>query len=166
VALQRKIAAMLEFSTEYRGRAMRSNLDELGLSKGDRLIPSSTMPDVALFEKLEVPFVITFFKWNKTGRLTDITPLYKIPGVTCEVICIDLLHSWHLGGCAEFVGEALMFVLQSGLYTQGSTLPAADAQQVALLKLKADLWAYYHRRAQTDPEFKLTGSRVRSCILN
>jgi hypothetical protein len=160
VALQKKIAAMLEFSSEHKGRAMRSNLDELGLSKGDRLTPSPTMPDVALFEEMVVPFAATFFKWNKNSRLTNITPLYKIPGVTCDVICIDLLHSWHLGGCAEFVGEALMFVLQSGFYTQGSTLPAADAQQVALLKLKADLWAYYHRRSQSDPDFKLTGSRV------
>jgi hypothetical protein len=83
-----------------------------------------------------------------------------IPGVTSDVLGIDLLHSWHLGGVSEFVGEALWFTLPSGVYTRGFTGAAADAQQIDLLKLKADLWSYYQRRSQSDPDFKSTGSRI------
>jgi hypothetical protein len=141
---------------------MRSDIDVFRLKKGDRLIPCSGMPDTALFEGLKVPFTVSFFRYDKNSRLTNISPLFRVPGFTLDKLAIDLLHSWHLGGVSEFVGEVLWFMIHCGFYTRGLNAPAADVQQVALLKLKADLWAYYHRRSQSDPEFRSTGSRVRA----
>jgi hypothetical protein len=166
-AQKKIIAAQLECSLEHRGRALRSDLDAFRLKKGDRLIPTNGLPDTHAFEAASVPFVVTFFRCGKRSRLTNASPLYKIPGLTSDLLAIDLLHSWHLGGCAEFVGEALWFVVHSGLYTQGHNAPAADCEQVALLKLKADLWSYYSRRSLSDPDFKSSGSRVDlQCTVN
>jgi hypothetical protein len=54
------IASLFEFSLEYRGRALRENIDGLGLKKGDRLVLTNELPDVALFEQAVVPCVAIF----------------------------------------------------------------------------------------------------------
>jgi hypothetical protein len=165
-ALHRQLIANLEYSSEYRGRSLQCDFPALGLVRGDRLLPTTELQDVAEFDFRSVPFDVQFLKFDKQSRLTQITPLYKIPNVSCDIICIDLLHSWHLGGCSEYVGEVLQFVLGCGVYTRHlRNAPAADAHQVALIKLKADVWSYYSRRMQSDPSFKTSGSRVRPGLL-
>jgi hypothetical protein len=142
---------------------MREAMPSIGLAKGDRLIPTTTLLDVASFDTATLPVTVRFFVYNKDSRLTNVTPLYEIPNLTADRICVDLLHSWHLGGVSEFVGEVLWFVVHSGVYTKHARITSAtDAHKVSLIRLKADLWAYYQRRTERDPDFKTTGSRVAS----
>jgi hypothetical protein len=43
------------------------------------------------------------------------TLLFK---VGLETIAIDLLHTWHLGGIAEYVGASLWFIIHAGVLVQ------------------------------------------------
>jgi hypothetical protein len=146
---------------------MTDDLATVGLQKGDRLIPDSRLHDVALFDELTLPITVRFFKFDKNSRLTNVTPLYDVPNISSDTICIDLLHAWHLGGCSEFIGEVMHFVIGSGIYTRGAKIAAAaDAREVSLIRLKADVWAYYQRRAARDPDFKSSGTRVHLPLRN
>jgi hypothetical protein len=49
--------------------------------QGDRLAPSPGMLDVAMFEKLETPFNVTVWRFDKSSRLTFASPILQIPGV-------------------------------------------------------------------------------------
>ena len=39
-------------------------------------------------------------------------PLLSVPGVSLDILAIDLLHTWHLGGLGHFVGFAAMVVIK------------------------------------------------------
>ena len=90
------------------------------------------------------------------------SPLMAIPGVSLLILCIDLLHTWHLGGLSHYIGFALWALIRTGIWSRHIPgLPAADQHKISLLHLKTLMWAYYKRRRATDARFKKAGSQVR-----
>ena len=71
-ALRAVVTAMLQYSTEYRGRIMTADYPTLGLLKNDRLEPSTTLPDVALFETTATPFQALFWRLESTRVLHEV----------------------------------------------------------------------------------------------
>jgi hypothetical protein len=118
------------------------------------------MQDVAQFDTNQLPFKCTFMSYSKMSRLTQVSPLFQIPGFSADIIAVDLLHSWHLGGIAEYVGFVFWFIIHSGIFVRHMTTAALDGYKISLIRLKADLWAYYAERSATDPHFKTAGLKV------
>ena len=94
----------------------------------------------------------------------NILPLLSIEGVTTASWGIDLLHSWHLGPEASYVGHVLYFLLRIGIYTRDSPAFLADEDLMAirLNQLKADVWRYYRKRQRDDSsgDWKRRGSTI------
>ena len=127
-------------------------------------MPSKNLPDVAQFETTVLPFVCVFFEFSKEARVVNISPLLSIEGVTTASWGIDLLHSWHLGPEASYVGHVLYFLLRIGIYTRDSPAFLADEDLMAtgLNQLKADVWRYYRKRQRGDSsgDWKRRGSTI------
>ncbi len=88
-------------------------------------------------------------------------PLLSVPGVTLYIVCVDILHGWHLGGLGHFVGFACWALVKSGIWSRHIPgLVAADQYKVSLIMLKTLMWAHYKRRRLTDLKFKTSGSQV------
>ena len=92
-------------------------------------------------------------------------PLLSVPGVSLDILAIDLLHTWHLGGLGHFVGFAMWCLIRSGIWSRHIPgLLAADQYKISIIHLKTLMWAYYKRRRTTDARFKTTGSQVRTFL--
>ena len=133
------------------------------LQTNDRLHPSRALRDVANFEFQDLPFDCTFWRFDpKSARLLHLSPLMQIPGVGMSTWCVDILHSWHLGGLARFIGSSLWFVLRSDVYGVGANMPwlmADDILYLNLLRLRSELWLHYQQKSR-DPEWRKSASRV------
>ena len=119
--VQREVARLMIYRKSGRGRCLQKKHDALGLPKNARLEPSSTLPDVGLFEMQDVPFRCIWYVGGQHGRVLHISPLLRIPGVTLDSWCIDLLHSWHYGPMSTFLTFAIRALLQTDLYRSGNS---------------------------------------------
>ena len=160
--VQREVARLMIYRKSGRGRCLQKKHDALGLPKNARLEPSSTLPDVGLFEMQDVPFRCIWYVGGQHGRVLHISPLLRIPGVTLDSWCIDLLHSWHYGPMSTFLTFAIRALLQTDLYRSGNSdfLDREENEKLALLTLRAELWMYYKQRRATDPNWSKQGSEA------
>ena len=144
-----------------RGRTITRDLPRFNLMRGDRMEPSDAVWDVFQFETLTPPFDVVFWRMTSRDRILHTSPLFDIPGISIRSHAIDLLHTWHLGAEACYLGLFFNFVLGSGVFNPsipyGST---SDNRRFAMMTLKGDLWRYYAERRRTDPSFRRRGSMV------
>ena len=103
---------------------------------------------------------------RREDRLLHKSPLFDVPGCGPHLFAIDLLHTWHLGALALYVGEVLWLLLHSRVLSPGAAgLPSAEQHRHGLLQLRAELWLYYAAKRREDPEWKRLGSQVDSLTL-
>jgi hypothetical protein len=89
-----------------RGRSLRNNIPRLHLIVGDRLEPSSTLRDVAQFEAVAPGTIIVFWRSSKQTRTHHRNPLFDVGlGISITLLCVDLLHAFHLGVMKEFANS-------------------------------------------------------------
>ena len=86
------------------GRSLQRDYKPLGLLSGDRLEPSRVLIDVAAFDTLENMQVgqeveITFWMRSEESLCLHRTPLWnpRLGLTPSRVICVDVLHTCHLG---------------------------------------------------------------------
>ncbi|CAE7032303.1 unnamed protein product [Symbiodinium sp. CCMP2592] len=148
-----RINAQLRYRRPGRGRCLKQNIPLLGLRKGWRLEPSSSLPDVDDFAKQRCPFSCVFYTGGKDGRVLHLSPFLQIPGVTMNTWCVDVLHTWHYGPMSTFIAHSLRHLLRSPVYRpSASDLDKEEADKLALLTLRAELWSYYKRRRENDED--------------
>ncbi len=72
-----------------------------------------------------------------------------------RTICVDVLHTFHLGILVEFTKLALWRLLEAGVWgaLEGNM---EESLRVAVLTLRNALWSWYERRHRTFPEEHLT----------
>jgi hypothetical protein len=132
-----------------------------GLKAGDRLDPGLDVVDVSQFEFIPVPFRTTWWRMTREDWIMHDSPLFKIEGVSALLYGVDLLHAWHLGGCAIYIAEVFWLVLKSKLFAPPIRwLTAADCTKLGLMRLRSEMWLYYKVKTKTDPNFKIKGSKA------
>ena len=142
------------------GRVLKKEFAALGLKQGDRLEPSSELPDVDTFNVQPCPFKSVFHTAGPNSRVLHISPLLSIPGVSLDTWCVDVLHTWHYGPLSTFIASALRTLLQTPIYQPNMDgLDNIETQKLALLALKAELWMYYKRKRHEE-DWRKRGSEA------
>ena len=157
--LRSKVYQSLAYRRKFRGRVLLRDVRELGLKKHSRLMPSTTLPDVAMFEFMEVPFTASWWTATPDDRLLHDCPLFQVPGVTLEAWSLDLMHAWHLGPVQTLVSMGFNFCLDTGLWSPKTDIDASEKRRLGLLALKAELFQWY-RDQRKDPEWRKRGTEV------
>jgi hypothetical protein len=161
VEVQQSVYRLLIYKKANRGRCLKKPLRVLGLKAGDRLEPSGSVPDVAQFERLQPPFWCVFHTGGKHGRVMHKSPLVEIPGVDITAWNVDLLHTWHYGPMSTYISYTILQLLATPLWRSAiAGLEREEADKLALLGLKAELWTFYKHRRETDESWKKKGSEV------
>jgi hypothetical protein len=151
----------LTYRKKTRGRTIMYDIPRLGVSAGYRLEPSATLPDVGKFEMTPTPFFTHFWCADSDARVQHESPILAIEGVTLRTWCIDLLHSWHLGPLASYIGHCLHFFIASRIWSPDLPfLDAEEMQKLSLLHIKSEIWQYYKNRRATDKEWTTKGSQA------
>ena len=139
------------------GRCLTRGLATLGLLKGDRLEPSPEQPNVAAVDnRTDFPFVLTFWRTSAESQCRHRNPLFSRRSyITPEIICIDELHTLHLGVFGDYSGTVVWQCLDAGVWgaREGRSEDAYTAK--AVLRLKSDLMAWYKRHKRTNPGIPL-----------
>ena len=140
----------LVYRKDCRGRALAENLQDLGLKKYDRPLPTKVLPDVALFEHLSVPFKVVFWRMTKRDRVVHDCPLLTdIPGDLYDAWVVDGLHGWALGGLGCYVAWVFQFILKVQIFTPSSEhIDSEQRDRLALLHVKALLQTHYNKLKQ------------------
>ena len=107
------IASSLKHSYNRMGRVLCKDFLTFGLRAGDRLEPCLTLPDVAEFDSQAVPFDSMFFRCSKNSRIIHPSPILEIRGAWTHVVGIDLLHTWHLGPLASYIGSVFWHLIEA-----------------------------------------------------
>ncbi|CAL1136592.1 unnamed protein product [Cladocopium goreaui] len=157
--VQKQIFRLLVCKENRRGRVLSKPCACLGLPQWARLMPTPTMPDVASFEFLTVPFKASFWVSPLDFRLTHDCPLMELKGVGLEMWSLDLMHGWHLGPLQLLVSLSLNFCIDSGLWAPDTGLDAADSRKISLLAIKAELFNFYKIK-RSDPDWVGKSSEV------
>jgi len=158
---QKEISAALRYSEDCMGRSVGTDIPRVGLPSGDRLEPSKSFRDVGTFELMPVPFTARVWRGSKEDRITHVSPLFSIEGVSLRSLCIDLLHTWALGPCSVFTAFVIWHFLRCGVFASSLSWLGRDAQnKIGLLHIKSLMFSYYRRRAETDQRWKKSGSQI------
>ncbi|CAE7761127.1 unnamed protein product [Symbiodinium sp. CCMP2456] len=165
----RKLHSLLRYSKNGRGRCLKASFPLLGLRKGNRLEPSASLLDVDKFMQLTTPFSCTFYTGGPHGRILHQSPFLKIPGVTLDCWCIDVLHTWHFGPLSSYIAHSLRLLISSSVYRPADQdLDKEEADKLALLHIRAELWSFYKRRREADEDgtWRKKGTEVWNLTLN
>ena len=129
-------------------------------------MPTRILPDVARFEFLPVPFIVTFWRMSKTDRVIHECPLITAaPGRLYDAWVVDGLHSWALGPLGGLIASMFQFILKTKILTPVSMyMESEDLDRLALLHIKALMQVHY-RKVKRDPNHKRTHTEVCSKAL-
>ena len=130
-------------SNGYHGRALFSDYPAKNLVKGDRLEPSRELRDVHELDLVtNLPLKLTFWSTSKQTRLNRKTPLFTIPGLTCELTSFCSLHILELGLYGRWCSTMFWFILLCNVFdletTDQETL--CDAGMPFLRQMYFEFW--------------------------
>ena len=158
--LRTTVYQALGYRKKFRGRVVLRDVPELGLKKHSRLMPSSTLRDVSMFEFTEVPFVTLWWIASPDhAKLLHDCPLFEVPGISLEAWSLDLMHAWHLGPVQTLVSMGINFCLDTGLWSPKTDIDALEKRKLGMLALRAELFQWYRDQRQ-DPEWKQKGTEA------
>ena len=158
-----RLLGHLDFFNEPQagGRCLISDFAELGLLARDRLEPSDDCPDPSNVQNCnDFPLRLTFWRVHDQGMTKHRNPLFhERTGLTVENICIDEMHTLHLGVFSNFVSAALWEAIRSDCLVMGrSSMRKETADLKACAALRQDLFRWYKaefRRDKKKPLYKL-----------
>lgn len=141
------------------GRALTADVPECNLLAGDRLEPCAALFDVGCLEYMAAfPATLVFWRVKEQSLCQFRCPLWdpELHITPTTVVCIDLMHTLHLGVMLEFGKEAVWALLGSSIWNTGVDLTAEEQVKVKTMLLRNDLWAWYRARAKSHPHETLT----------
>ena len=120
--IQNRLTPLLEYDKKQAGsygRSLKEDVPELLLLKGDRLEPSTVLPDVGMFGTLRIdpalPITVIFWRVGEETLARHRNPILD-PALGVSVvrsIAIDTLHTLHLGVFKSWVKVVLWKLLLS-----------------------------------------------------
>lgn len=158
---RRRIYQTLTYNSRGLGQVLSADIVVGGarLLTGDRLEPSSQFMDVSKLVSSPLPLHLQFWRCGPADRVTHASPLLGIPGVSLDLVGVDLLHCWHLGCLQPFIGACLWLLLQSRVLL-GVRGGRDEGYKSGLIQLKSEMFRYYADRRATDADFRARGSQV------
>ena len=140
-----RVRARLEFERrqgQSRGRALQEDMPELGLCKGDILVPTSEFPDVASLSPEEAPRECLWWRQACETLTKFRNPLFhKRSGVTVRNLALDWLHVLSLGVFQVIVGHLLQRLLRKNAFRVRGT--STNLMELGLGALKSKLGDWY-----------------------
>ena len=160
--LKRKIAPRLKFDKRRQrpgaqGRALAQAIPGTPLLAGDRLEPSSTMPDIGAFEDTSTGLEVTFWRPNAESIAHHRNPIFdEVLGITQDRLVVDILHSFHLGPLQSFCTHAMweLFLCDAWAVGEGRTLD--EVVQLSCQAIMRELAKWYSERRRTHPWDNMT----------
>ena len=143
------------------GRALQKDFPQCGLKMHDRLEPTASLPDVALFHKLcpKPGDKTTVLFWRRSHETLCLRrcPLWdpSIGLTPTRVIVLDVLHTLFLGVMNMFVCVAIWRMIKSGIWGKMQST-ATEAMQVFVMTLRSNLMGWYRQYRRLHPEADLT----------
>ena len=132
------------------GRCLVQDVVEFGLLAGDRLEYSDVLSDVGLLESLDFDaqekYEVVFWRRSRETACLFRCPLWdERIGLTADnVLCIDLLHTFHLGVLLVYVRCAIWKLLEAGAWPAREGT-AAERYRNSVLQLRNELFNWYTR---------------------
>ena len=183
-SVQQEIADKLFYDKRTygsRGRCLKQAIPILGLLSGDRLEPSAQVPNVGLFEDLDLPRTVCFWRVSEETLTKHRNPLFgSISGLSLQSLKVDTLHCLALGVWQSACSAILQAMVDEDLYCAkeaGATTVESRAQHT-VTHVQAELTAFQSqlRRAgrsctavSTDlglpPNFRLKGGETKTFLL-
>jgi hypothetical protein len=131
------------------GRALKCDLPEFGLLKGDRVEPSVEVQDTHDFESLRLPTVVTFWRPAVEGMTHHRNPIFSdaVHISLQESVAIDWLHTMSLGIFQEFVGGLVQALIAVNAW--GIPPTTGDVQKrLSMSRLQSGLFSFYAEQAR------------------
>ena len=158
-AIHRLISQALKYDKRKggsRGRALAYDVPAANLLAGDRLEPSPVLRDVSLFEDLDLPATVTFWRCADETLTRHRNPVFdETIGVTpSRTLIVDTLHALYLGVFNSYCRVAIWFLLTRSIW--GSLGTTEEHLEVAVLCMKSDLMTFYKQRHRRRPTENLT----------
>jgi len=135
-------------SSGSHGRSVKRDVPSLGLVAGDRLEPSTNLPDVSKMETLPLPLHLIFWRPSQTVLTKHRNPIFQSHlGTTFDVICIDSLHCVYLGIMNAFCKELVWAMINGNAWRVTATTEDVKLQLTAL-RIFGELRTFYARKAK------------------
>ena len=153
-----RIVALLRYdksnnSSAPRGRALIVDVLVFNLKKNDRLEPSIEVPNIGdLSNDTPLPVVLTFWRRSRETAARHRNPLFADKRIcTALAICVDELHTLHLGIFHPYLAKVLSSAVEDDVYMVGRGIDKGTARILTVTRIRADLWAWYTDQQKTDP---------------
>ena len=154
-AQREALQAVLEYKggSKGRGRTIVADISVNGvdLLVGDRVVPSSEMPNVRHFDTIELPIVLLFWRasFDERGRCTDLvinrSPLFsdELGTSPTRTLAIDNLHTVNYGPMMRWTSAALWRVITLNPWRFRGTFDVK--LELASRRLRADMYDWFDR---------------------
>jgi hypothetical protein len=131
------------------GRALKCDLPELSLLKGDRIEPSAEVPDTHAFEDLPLPIVLTVWRPSLQGMTYHRNPIFSqtLHVSLHDSVSIDWLHTLSLGIFQDFVGTLIQALIDQNAW-QIPASTADERRRLSISRLQAGLFKFYADQAR------------------
>ena len=149
----REVLASLLFSKQDGGRALQSDLPDLGLEKGDLLEATPTLLDIGdaldrLFLESEEPREVLFWRKRYQTKLLHRVPICSaVLGIGISSIAIDVLHCVHLGVMQRFCMAFLWMGIEMNAWRIASRL-VEEVRDGSCLVINESLSHFYRAYAR------------------
>ena len=150
-----QIAAALYYDKRIQGshgRALKKAFPSFRLQAGDRLEPSSGLPDVAGFESLTLPATVVFWRAERETLTKHRNPIFNpATGISVKTLCVDTLHCLYLGVFQAHCSRVVWGLVDADVWDtrrDGNT-HATERLQESCIRMQADMhqWLLGHRRS-------------------
>ena len=138
------------------GRCLAADLPGMGLLKHDRLDPTLEHPDIGAIDARvhDAPFrplQLVFWRTAVEVFCKHRNPLFhESTGITPESLCVDEMHTMHLGVYSIFISHCLWAIIAANVWTFDG-----GKEQVHVMgahRIRHELFAWYKRTKRADPE--------------
>ncbi len=139
-----------------RGLALSTDIPQLGLVAGDRLVSFGNVFDVGKFSQVaEFPVEAKFWRRSCETLVRMRNPLFDSAlGITVQSLTTDLLHAFYLGVLQIFCRKLVWDMLAAGAW--GMHASAAQTISSGMIVCRQSLVHFYHQRHKDCPTEFLT----------
>jgi len=121
------------------------------LMKGDRLEPSSELPDVALLDEHATSVRGVIWRTTDDQLTNHRCPLFdEHLGIGLQSLAVDVMHSLNLGVMQEFVAWVFQSVITQNAYGIMPSMSAAERTHISVQRLLSDILRWYTSHADRD----------------
>ena len=156
----RKLVAALFYDRRQggsHGRVVGRDFSEYNIIKGDRLEPSAGCPDIGMVDTMCQDFPedgvsLVFVRVSSETLTRHRNPLFHArTGLTPQMCAVDELHTVHLGLVQDYVAASMWRLILANVWDVAGSTPN-EVRQVAAVRLHSDLFSWYRRQKQENPD--------------